>query len=232
MIKIRNLTKKFDNEYIFKAFNLDISEDKITTFLGPSGSGKTTLFKILSGILAYDAGEIEGIKHKKMSFIFQEPRLLQWKTVYENIAFVLKDLFTAEAIDQIIKQELQLVDLLQDQDKYPKQLSGGMKQRVAIARAFAYPSDILLMDEGLTGLDLSLKLGLIKDFINIWEDNKKTVIFITHDVEEAILLSDEIIQFSNKPIKVLERVSIEIPRRERLNSPEADTIKRQLIKNY
>jgi NitT/TauT family transport system ATP-binding protein len=232
MIKIRNLTKKFDDDYIFKRFNLDISKDKITTILGPSGSGKTTLFKILSGILPYESGEIEGIDNKKMSFIFQEPRLLKWKTVYENIAFVLKDLYDEKTIDDIITRELQLVDLLNDKDKYPKQLSGGMKQRVAIARAFAHPSDILLMDEGLTGLDLSLKLGLIDDFINIWEDNKKTVIFITHDVEEAILLSDEIIQFSDKPVSIINQMSVDIPRHKRLNTPAVDVLKRQLLKKY
>jgi NitT/TauT family transport system ATP-binding protein len=232
MIKIRNLTKTFDDEYIFKDFDLDISEDKITTILGPSGSGKTTLFKILSGLLPFEHGGIEGIDNQKLSFIFQEPRLLRWKTVEENIAFVLKDIYTQEEIDEIISRELTLVDLLKDRNKYPKQLSGGMKQRVAIARAFAYPSDILLMDEGLSGLDLSLKLGLIRDFINIWEDNKKTVIFITHDVEEAILLSDEIIQFSDKPVNIINRLTIDVPRDQRLNSTEIDRLKRQLLKNY
>lgn len=222
MIELNKVSKKFDENIIFDNFNLKIEDNEITTILGPSGCGKTTLLKIISGLDQDYEGDILGIDLSKISFIFQEPRLLNWKSVYDNIAFVTDN-------EPVIDEALRLVDLEQEKDLYPKNLSGGMKQRVAIARAFAYPSKLLLMDEGFTGLDLKIKLELIDYFIKIWKKDQKTVIHITHDIDEALLLSDRVIQFSSNPINILNDLRITIDKDERYDSRKIKEIKDLLI---
>lgn len=223
MIELKKIKKKFDENIIFDNFSLNINDNEITTILGPSGCGKTTLLKLISGIDENFEGNINGIDPTKVSFIFQEPRLLNWKSVYDNIAFVTDN-------KKVIDEALRLVDLEAEKNLYPKNLSGGMKQRVAIARAFAYPSKLLLMDEGFTGLDLKIKLELIEYFIKIWEKDQKTVVHITHDIDEALLLSDRVIQFSNNPIKILNDLRINIDQRKRYENSKIKEIKDQLIK--
>jgi len=222
MIELNKVFKKFDENIIFDNFNLKIEDNEITTILGPSGCGKTTLLKIISGLDQDYEGDILGIDLSKISFIFQEPRLLNWKSVYDNIAFVTDN-------ELVIHEALRLVDLEEEKDLYPKNLSGGMKQRVAIARAFAYPSKLLLMDEGFTGLDLKIKLELIDYFIKIWKKDQKTVIHITHDIDEALLLSDRVIQFSSNPISILNDLRIKIDKDVRYDSRKIKEIKELLI---
>jgi len=222
MIELNAVTKKYDDIILFNNFSLKIKDNEITTILGPSGCGKTTLLKMISGLDKKFSGDILGVDPSEISFIFQEPRLLNWKSVYDNIAFVTDQ-------EKVINEALRLVDLENEKDFYPKNLSGGMKQRVAIARAFAYPSKLLLMDEGFTGLDLKIKLELINYFIKIWEKDRKTVIHITHDIDEALLLSDRVIQFSNNPINILNDLRISIDKKERSKSEKIKAIKEILI---
>ena len=224
MIEIINLSKKYNKNIIFESFNLTIENNQITTILGPSGCGKTTLLNLISKLDTDYFGEITGLNHNKISYIFQEPRLLNWLTVYENIELV-------EDNEKTIKNILEIVDLENDINLYPPDLSGGMKQRVSIARAFCYPSDLLLMDEGFIGLDLKMKLELINYFIKIWQNDKKTVIYITHDIDEALLISDRIIQFSNKPVNILNDIKINVDKKNRINNVIIDNIKKDLIKN-
>jgi len=223
MIELDKVNKKFGENIIFNDFSLKIKNNEITTILGPSGCGKTTLLKMISGIDEDYEGNINGIDPTKISFIFQEPRLLNWKSVYDNIAFVTDN-------EKVINEALCLVDLESEKDLYPKSLSGGMKQRVAIARAFAYPSKLLLMDEGFTGLDLKIKLELIEYFIKIWEKDQKTVIHITHDIDEALLISDRVIQLSNNPVRILNDLRITVSKGNRYESKIIKEVKEQLIK--
>jgi NitT/TauT family transport system ATP-binding protein len=210
VIKISHLYKKFDDKKIFDDFSLEIPEKKITSILGPSGIGKSTLLKVLSGLSSFESGEIIGISDKKMSFIFQETRLIPWLTVEENIEFVLKSQYKdGEKIKLISQSILNLVELIPSKKLYPKELSGGMKQRVSLARAFAYPSDILLMDEPFQGLDLRLKESILNSFIKLWHSNNKTVIFVTHDIDEALLLSHRIYMIGQEPLKVIYHESFE-----------------------
>jgi len=224
MIEINNLSKNYDKNIIFNTFNLSIKNNEITTILGPSGCGKTTLLNLISKIDTDYSGTITGLNNNKISYVFQEPRLLNWLTVYDNIKLVTDN-------EKLIKNILKIVDLNNDINLYPKDLSGGMKQRVAIARAFCYPSELLLMDEGFIGLDLKMKLELINYFIKIWKNDKKTVIYITHDIDEALLISDRIIQFSNKPIKIINDFNINVDKKNRINNVIIDNIKKDLIKN-
>jgi NitT/TauT family transport system ATP-binding protein len=212
---IENLRMSYGNLVIFQDFNLKITEGKITCLLGPSGCGKTTLLNIIGGLLKADAGRFTGFENKALSYIFQEPRLMNWKTVRENVEFVLKNKYLGEKRREIVDHYLEQVELSDFKDYYPLNLSGGMKQRTAIARAFVYQSDILLMDEPFKGQDFKLKLSLIDSLLKLWEKDRQTIIFVTHDIEEAVFLGDEIIVLGNIPAKILKMFCNNISRDER-----------------
>ena len=203
ILSLHNICKSFNGKEIFKDFNIQFTEGIITCILGPSGCGKTTLLNLIGGILHPDSGQCSGFTDRKISYIFQEPRLLPWKTVRGNIEFVLPDELASterkEKADELIRR----VNLCEFAEYYPGQLSGGMKQRVSIARAFASSSDIILMDEPLNGLDFSLKQNMLKWFSQIWQADRRTVIFVTHDIDEALAIGNEVYVFSQAPVKVV-----------------------------
>ncbi|MDD3305597.1 MAG: ABC transporter ATP-binding protein [Acetobacterium sp.] len=206
-IIIKELYKKYGEVVIFENFNLVFKKNKITGILGPSGSGKTTLLNLCSGLEQPDSGMIEGINPQAISYIFQEPRLLPWRTVRENLRFVFKEKSIKKpgSHDLDIDAMLELVGLATVGDHYPQELSGGMRQRVSIARAFLYPSELLLMDEPFSSLDCALKNRLIEDFSKIWEQDKRTVIFVSHNEDEIRRLAQEVLTFSDKPVQLLKK---------------------------
>ena len=228
---IKGLYKSFGEIILFEDFNIEIEENTITCILGPSGCGKTTLLNIISNNSQADRGHFEGFSQKVLSYIFQEPRLLPWKTVKQNIAFVLNNQKAKSEKLEIAKKYMRLVELEKFADFYPSKLSGGMKQRVAIARAFSYRSDIILMDEPLKALDLKLKQNLMKAFDRLWLTDKRTVIFVTHDIDEALLLGKDIYVFSEAPVKINKKITIDIPFAERvLNPDKIHHIKNDILK--
>ena len=188
---LKDISKKYGDLSVLNSINMEIKCNCITTIMGPSGCGKTTLLRIIAGLVKYDDGELVNLKDRKISYLFQEPRLLPWKTVYGNIEFVLQGLQMSDR-ESIIKKYLELVGLWEFRGYYPKELSGGMKQRVSMARAFAYQSDILLMDEPFKSLDHEMKINLINSFKTLWKANKPTVIFVTHDEEARDILGGEL----------------------------------------
>ncbi|OFX26884.1 MAG: hypothetical protein A2041_12090 [Bacteroidetes bacterium GWA2_31_9b] len=229
-LKINNLYKSFQDHTIFNDFSIEIPENTISCILGPSGCGKTTLLNMMSNMIVPDSGIFEGFNEKIISYIFQEPRLLPWKTVRENIAFIL-DKNTIEEPEKVIDKYLQLVELEDFANYYPAKLSGGMKQRVAIARAFAYPSNIILMDEPLKTLDFKLKQNLMKSFRSIWQFDKRTVVFVTHDVDEALLFGNDIFVFSKAPVQIIEKFNIITSSSDRLlESTEMVDLKKKILK--
>ena len=205
---IKNLYKKYDELVVFKDFSIELPENKISAIIGPSGCGKTTLLNIISGLQPEDSGDFENISGKTISYLFQEPRLIEWKTVWGNIEFVLKNIFGQQQRQKIITDYISLVGLDEFKNYYPRQLSGGMLQRVSIARAFAYPSDILLMDEPFKQLDLKIKKDILSSFLKLWGKDKRTVIFTTHDIEEAVSLGNKIFILNGLPGKILEDITI------------------------
>lgn len=226
---INNIDKKFGDLYALKGLNMQVEEHKLICILGPSGCGKTTLLNIISGVLSPDQGNITGFEGKTISYLFQETRLLRWKTVEQNIDFVLKDKMSKAQRAEIITKYVDMVGLGDFRNYYPDKLSGGMKQRVAIARAFAYPSDILLMDEPFKGLDLHLKTALMQSFIDIWLLDKRSVFFVTHDINEALLLGDEVYVLTARPGMVKGIVSNPIPHKERkLNSDDLRQVETEI----
>lgn len=229
-LEINGLHKDFGELPLYRDFSLSIPETAITCILGPSGCGKTTLLNIIGGICDADSGSMSGFEDKVTSYIFQDPRLLPWKSVRGNIEFALPEALSGEEKEALATRFIRLVELEGFAHYYPSKLSGGMRQRVSIARAFAYPSDIILMDEPLKGLDVKLKLNLIRTFSRIWQSDKRSVIFVTHDVDEALLLGSEILVLSQPPVKIASRKKIDTPREERsLDSESHKLLKQQLL---
>jgi NitT/TauT family transport system ATP-binding protein len=206
MIELKNISKKFDSLEILKDFNISFKQSEISCLFGPSGVGKTTIANIVAKLVPVESGCVLGAENALYSYVFQEPRLLEWYSVYENIDFVLKDLFDFEKRKKITLSYIDMVELSYYKNYKPKALSGGMAQRVSLARAFAYPSDILIMDEPFKGLDIKLKQEMILSFQKLWQESKRTVIFITHDIDEAILLSDTIFIIKNRPAEIVKTI--------------------------
>lgn len=203
-MKVINIKKNYGERKILAGVSFEGEEGKVTVILGESGCGKSTLLGILSNNIKDFSGEIlfDRDISSGISYIFQEDTLIPWKTVYENIEYVLKDKISASEMRTYIEKYLKMVNLLEYKDEYPEHLSGGMKRRVGIARAFAYPSDYLFMDEPFEFLDIKTKGEIIEYFKLLQEENKKTVLFITHDIESALKIGDKIVVFSSKPTRV------------------------------
>ena len=201
---LKNINFKYKNIEIYKDLNLNLKKGKVTVILGPSGCGKTTLLNLISGLITPNSGSIIIPPKTVLSYLFQDPRLLPWKTIEQNIKFVLKHLNKAE-IDYRTTHFLTELGLEKFSKYYPSQLSGGMRQRVSIARAFAYPSNTLLMDEPFKGLDLALKISMFKLFNKLRTEEERTVVFVTHDIHEAILLGDEVILLSKHPVYIVRK---------------------------
>lgn len=190
MITIKNLTKKYDEKIVYDNFNLEIKKGKITAILGESGSGKTTLLNILAGLTDYN-GIVDGMS-LPAAMVFQRDRLVKNLTVEDNIKLV------NAAAD--VKGELQKIGLSGCEKLYPKQLSAGMARRVAILRAFAFDSDVVLMDEPFVNLDVALKFYLVDEVKRLCREKNKTAVVVTHDIKEAVTISDEIIVLSRGKI--------------------------------
>ncbi len=200
------INKGFAGLEVLKDLTMREDENRIVCILGPSGAGKTTLLNFISGVIPADSGQISGFAGHRISYLFQEPRLLPWKTVRQNIDFVLKDQLPRQEREQAIERYLEMVELSAFTSYYPAKLSGGMKQRVSIARAFAYPADILLMDEPFKGLDTQLKMSLIKSFIKLWTLDRRSVFFVTHDIQEAVLIGHAVYVLTDRPASVKGKV--------------------------
>ncbi|WP_312815467.1 ABC transporter ATP-binding protein [Sedimentibacter sp.] len=208
MIEFINVSKKFNDLEVLNNFNIRFEKDKITCLFGPSGVGKTTIANIAANLTEIDSGEIKVTENAVYSFVFQEPRLLEWYSVYDNIDFVLKNVYNSDKRVNIIKDYIDMVELKGFESYKPKELSGGMAQRVSLARAFAYPSNVLILDEPFKGLDMKLKREMILLFKKLWNESKRTVLFITHDVDEAVTLSDYIYILNEKPAKIIDYINI------------------------
>jgi len=217
-IVIENLSKEFDTsdgiEVVFEDLNIEIEPGSFVTLIGKSGSGKSTLLNIISGVLEPTAGEVrfesEGGGEAEIGHVFQSPRLLPWDTCVRNIELVHED--NPDYIDSLAKKYLDLVGLGDHYDKYPTQLSGGQQQRVGIARALSIDPEILLMDEPFSNLDEITAESLRAELIDIWQQLNKTVFFVTHDINEAVELSDRILMLGNGEIYGDMEVPLERPR--------------------
>jgi NitT/TauT family transport system ATP-binding protein len=212
--------------------NLTIEEGEFVAFLGPTGCGKSSLLRIVSDLVEPTAGQVKvrgapatAARHtNEFGFVFQEPALMSWRTALQNVHLPLEIVDYPEN-ERIARCEklLDLVDLLAFKDNYPHELSGGMKQRVAIVRALAWNPSILLMDEPFSALDELTKNQLQDDLLKIWSADRKTALFVTHNISEAIYLADRVVVMAPRPgtIKAVMLVNLPRPRTEALReTPE------------
>lgn len=187
---LKNIKKIYGDKVIFDNFDIEFEQGKITAMLGRSGCGKTTLLNVICGSVEY-TGEVE--RPDRISYIFQSQRLVPNLTVYKNLEYVLSYIRDKNEKNKRIDEVLKMVEMYEDKDKYPSELSGGMAQRASLARAFVYDAPLMLMDEPFKGLDVSLKKRIIDVFKRLYERDKRTVVFVTHDIDEALFLADRII---------------------------------------
>jgi len=210
--------KDDDRLVVLKDFSLSIDPGSITALLGPSGCGKTTLLRLAGGLELPDSGSIEQASSESgpTSYLFQEPRLLPWHSVLANVELVMRPLIAdkSERLKRAV-EFLEIVGLADFLRFKPDELSGGMRQRVAIARAFAFPGKVMFLDEPFQGLDHTLRLSLLKAFTELWKKDRRTVLFVTHDVPEALLIADEVVCLSHRPARIIDNLSIKIPQEER-----------------
>ena len=210
-LRIRNLSKSFSlngtETQALQDVTLDVFSNEFCAVVGPSGCGKTTLLRLLAGLEQPSSGEVIygdcNPNKPKCNLVFQEQAIFPWMTVWENIAFGLRRRGVKGAeLNDIVKHFLNITGLSGFWNFYPYQLSGGMKQRVGVARAFANDPEILLMDEPFASLDEQNKTLLQDELLRIWEETKKTVVFITHSIDEAISLGDRVVVMTNRPGRI------------------------------
>lgn len=202
LISIRDINKRFNEKVLFKDFNIDFHKNKVNCIIGKSGCGKSTLLNIISGIIPNDHEDFETIEKYGVSYIFQDDRLIDWLTVGENITLVVKKLYNKKMSDELCEKYLDSVGIKEYKNYYPQMLSGGIRQRVNMARAFIYPSQIIIMDEPFKSIDVINKEIIISNLKTMLEKEERTVLFVTHDIDEALLLSDKIYILGNSPVKV------------------------------
>ena len=212
-MEIKNLTVSYGDKKVIDNLSINFEEGQISCILGCSGVGKTTLLRCIADLKEYE-GEIES---KTVSYVFQEPRLIDGITVCKNLELV-------GISHEGVISALEKVGLLDKKDCYPASLSGGEKQRINFIRALYYPSSVVLMDEPFSLLDLKLKLRLISDFTALWQESKKTVIFVTHDIDEALMLASRVVVISDKNIALDMSVDKPYPRDYLQNSKEREIL--------
>ena len=224
-LKVGNNEKK---NVIFKNFGLKIPTGELLCIFGPSGCGKTTLLNIVAGLDNKFNGFItynKKISEEKISYLFQAPRLFPWLTAQENIEFPIKKEKNCKKISNNL---LEKIGLKKFANSFPNKLSGGMQRRIALARAFSTNPEVLLLDEPFISLDNKIADQLRKLLISLWKQKKPIIIFVTHDLNEAIQLSDRILFLSNLPAKILLDYKIHIKRPRNINSAAVSSLKRLL----
>jgi NitT/TauT family transport system ATP-binding protein len=207
-IRIQSLSKVFrlraDEIVAAQDFNLDVAEGEFVAIVGPSGCGKSTLLRILAGLEQHTSGDVSILRRSTdrplLNMVFQEQSAFPWMTVGDNVAYGLRIRRVSErTIKEQVDYWLGATGLMRFRDAYPHQLSGGMKQRVSIARAFANDPEILLMDEPFAALDALTKMVLQSELLALWESTRKTVVYVTHSLEEALTLSDKVVVMTARP---------------------------------
>ena len=234
-IKVRNLTKRFGELTVLDRMSFDIYDGEFLCVVGPTGCGKTTfcnvvtrLISITDGSILMDGEPIDLQKHN-VSFVFQEPSCLPWRTIWDDVRIGLEiKKYPKEVITERMDAILELTGLKGFEAYYPHQVSAGMKQRVAIARAFVTEPDLLLMDEPFGQLDTSTKFHIEKRLIDIWRRTKRTIIFVTHNLEEAVFMAQRILVMTQKPTQIKEEVMVDFPYPRDIRAPEFVKVRRRV----
>ncbi|HEV7237913.1 MAG TPA: ABC transporter ATP-binding protein [Thermoanaerobaculia bacterium] len=222
-VRFRDVSTNFGAVDVLQHVNIDVAEGEFLCIVGPSGCGKSTLLNIAGGFLQPTSGDVtidgEPVTgpDRRRIFVFQERGVFPWLTVEDNIGFGLFDV-SAEERKKRIDQYVSLVGLKGFERSYPRELSGGMKQRVEVARALAVNPDVLYLDEPFGALDSITRLQMRRELLRIWQAERKTVLFVTHDIEESVQLADRVVVISARPGRIRRVVDIDIPHPRDLSS--------------
>ncbi len=241
-VEVNNVSKSFSKSDdgkplpVVENVNFKVSDGEFLCIVGSSGCGKTTILRIIAGLQQADVGEVllDGKKvestSSKKGMVFQEFALFPWRTVQKNVEFGLEYKgLSPEEREQISKKFISMVGLSGYENTYPHQLSGGMKQRVAIARALANDPDVLLMDEPFGALDAQTRNILQDELLRIWNETKKTIIFITHNVDEAVYLGDRVLVLTKRPAKIKKEFKVALARTRNRTSIEFVTLRKKIL---
>jgi sulfonate transport system ATP-binding protein len=234
-VEVKNLTKYFDDLHVLDNISFNIKKGEFLCVVGPTGCGKTTFLNLLTRIYSPTKGDlfIDGepadAKKHNLAFVFQEPSSMPWLTVEKNLRFGLeiKKLPKSE-IDERVEKIISLLGLESFRHRYPHQLSVSTAQRIIIGRAFAMNPDLLLMDEPYGQMDIKLRFYLEDEVIRLWKELGATVVFITHNIEEAVYLAERILILTNKPATIREEVIVDLPRPRDVTDPEFIKIRKHV----
>jgi ABC-type nitrate/sulfonate/bicarbonate transport system ATPase subunit len=224
VVRARGLRMAYPGVEVLSGIDLEVRRGEFVCIVGPSGCGKSTLLNIIAGFVAPSGGElqVEGEPVKgpdpRRIFVFQESAVFPWLTVRDNIGFGLSGRSAADRV-RIVAHYVDMVGLKGFEAAYPRELSGGMRQRVELARALAADPHVIYMDEPFGALDFLTRLKMRSDLVRIWQEERKTVLFVTHDIEEAVQLADRVIVLSRRPATVAEVVPVDLPRPRDLDAP-------------
>ena len=217
-LRIEEASVSFGSIEVFRHLSLEISRGEFVAVVGPSGCGKTTLLNLFSDFLKPSSGSV--ICSGRVRMVYQHDSLFPWQTAAQNIAMGLRDLSSGAERDRQLKEMLRLINLEEFAGHYPHQLSGGMRQRVELARALAGDTDILLLDEPFSSLDYLTRLRMRRELARMLEELPRTVVLVTHDIEEAAQLADRILVLSDRPARVCRELQVAIPRPRELTHPK------------
>ncbi len=234
-----NVRISYGDETVFDKLSFTVRSQEFLCLLGPSGCGKSTTLRLMSGLLQAHAGSIvvggraPSAAAEDFSFVFQSPRLVSWRDALRNVTLASElrnGSGSRKANEERATALLEMVGLAKERSRRATDLSGGERQRVAIARALQVDPITILMDEPFSALDVRTRDAMRREIIGIWEKQKKTVVFVTHDVDEALFLADRIIVFSKKPTRIIDTLEITAPRmRDVENDPEIQGLRRSLL---
>lgn len=226
-IEACDVSLAFGATKVLDAINLQVKEGEIVVLVGPSGCGKTSLLNLLSGFVAPSTGSI--VRNGPMRTVHQHSGLLPWLTVAENIALGLREMPDSAAKAQRIAEALDMIALREFRDHYPHQLSGGMRQRTELARALVSPAQTLLMDEPFSALDYMTRLRMRQELVLLLQRMPRTVVLVTHDLEEAAQLADRIVLLSDRPTTIRTQLQVNAPRPRSVTHPDVVSAVSQLL---
>lgn len=232
-----DVSHRYSALVVHEQIRFSVAANEFLCICGPSGCGKTTLLDILAGILKPSQGQVlvdggaADPRRQSLSFVFQEPSTFPWLNVWDNVAIGLRIKGMRKAdIDVKVREIVDVVGLTGFEKYYPHQISGGMKQRVAIARAFATDADLVLMDEPFVSLDQPTRERMQREVLDIWRHRRRTVIFVTHNLEEAVFLGDRILILSAKPARIIAELPVQIAHPRDPLSPEFMALRAQCVR--
>ncbi|WP_418302737.1 ABC transporter ATP-binding protein [Lysinibacillus fusiformis] len=238
MLSIQNIAKSFNSLHVLDQVSFDVKDGEFVAIVGPSGSGKSTLFQLIGGVSSIDQGAIllngEDIQRKRgtIGYMPQQPCLLPWRTILENVTIV-EELQQKPNVERA-KRWLEKVGLASFSHAYPNELSGGMQQRVSFIRAIVSDKPILCLDEPFSALDEFTRLEMQAWLLSIWEEYRKSILFVTHSIEEALFLADRILVLSKRPATVKKEIIVpfERPRKEEIRHSSTFTALKQQLFMY